>query len=200
MWTPALIIAACIVTAVVAGRERSCHYRGAKCEWVRQDKTGRCVDNDMKPDGFNQRLSSTRFNTIRELCSDVTDGVNPGADCCDAYGTRCALGYEELWCQDFPLPPQRQVFVEEEPRMCWFRGKKCRWFGTAPTCGGTEFAVGEWNLYDSLQPQLVMTTQDTTWTKLCSEANSEGPGEDCCTMEKYGKECISGYKRLWCYE
>jgi len=48
--------------------------------------------------GLYRLVTWTRDATIDELCANQGSSLNPGPNCCDAYGHGCWSGYKRLWC------------------------------------------------------------------------------------------------------
>ncbi|KAI9155700.1 hypothetical protein HJFPF1_08289 [Paramyrothecium foliicola] len=85
--------------------------------------------------------------------------------------------------------------VPEAIAYCVRDGRNCEWFGSSPFCGSTSSPIGG---TDSDGRTLVTWTKEKDIGSLCGSGPSENPGPDCCG--DYGKGCLSGYKRLWCYQ
>ncbi|PVH82324.1 hypothetical protein DL98DRAFT_530418 [Cadophora sp. DSE1049] len=66
----------------------------------------------------------------------------------------------------------------------------CKWYGTAPACGDSNFSVGDWDGNE----QLKATTQRYSPRELLYYGDIN---QDC--YDDYGNTCFgSSYKRLWC--
>ncbi|KAL2069183.1 hypothetical protein VTL71DRAFT_15521 [Oculimacula yallundae] len=68
--------------------------------------------------------------------------------------------------------------------------KFCRWEGTAPSCGGSGWNVGQ---SDDGVRYLDVSTKDSSINDLYRQSKVTS---DC--YNDYGSSCYSGYKRLWC--
>ncbi|RDA88976.1 hypothetical protein CP532_0616 [Ophiocordyceps camponoti-leonardi (nom. inval.)] len=190
------------LTATCHEYDGSCIFKGHKCKWRGRLYRGFCtrslairVDRDPYP----QRVATTRYLKKSDICKERSDGVNPGNDCCRAYGKPCVMGYQELWCERFPLQERRIYGVPHNSETCSYQDRVCQWYGNALSCGGSEFSGMEWNRYNDYQRQLVLSTEEASLSVICSRRGMANPGEECCRREKYGGGCLFGYKRLWCY-
>ncbi|RCI09663.1 hypothetical protein L249_3829 [Ophiocordyceps polyrhachis-furcata BCC 54312] len=208
---------------------KACVLENQTCVWRSRISDGECQPWHpirIASNPYTQRVATTEFFSLETLCSQDTDGVNPGQDCCRAYGIPCGLRrYQELWCQ--PSDPVEEEEEEEEEekkkeeeekekrkkekkkkldertvtaQTCTNKGRTCQWYGSAPSCGGNEKEVGLWNTYNGRSRQLVVSTELGSKQHVCGSNSSwfDPKSGDCC--DKYGWSCLSGYKRLWCYE
>ncbi|RDA87010.1 hypothetical protein CP532_6713 [Ophiocordyceps camponoti-leonardi (nom. inval.)] len=197
------------------------------CVWRTRVSNGECHPRypiEIASNPFTQRVATTEFFSLNALCSQDTDGVNPGQDCCAAYGLPCGLRhFQELWCQPSKAvekeKKEKKKKEEEKEQVikkqlkkkinpshhqssetCTNKGKTCRWYGSSPSCGGNEKAVGAWINFNDRKRQLVITTELGSRKHVCAFNSSwfDPKSGDCC--DKYGWGCVTGYKRLWCYE
>ncbi|RDA96161.1 hypothetical protein CP533_1671 [Ophiocordyceps camponoti-saundersi (nom. inval.)] len=192
-------------------RPRICTLEDQHCIWQSRFSDGECrplVPIAIESNPFTQRVATTKFLSLHTLCNEDSDGVNPGQDCCKVYGQSCGLTrYQELWCiPKDPVQKKRQELkkVLDKPEQtsdtCTHGGRTCQWYGSWPSCGGNEYQEGMWNTYNDKRRQLVITTELATKEEVCSYNSSwfDPNSGDCC--DRYGWGCLSGYKRLWCYE
>lgn len=87
---------------------------------------------------------------------------------------------------------------------CRRNGKHCQWFGSSPACGSSSSKFGD---IDREGRKYIASTKEFNYGQICNESpdqrpdgefDGEYPGQACC--DDYGAGCVSGYKRLWCYE
>ncbi|PFH63159.1 hypothetical protein XA68_17268 [Ophiocordyceps unilateralis] len=193
--------------AIVPVVPQVCHFESQPCLWRNKNSHGDCRPYkpiEIEGNPYTQRVATTKFLTREELCNKDTDGVNPGKECCKAYGGSCGPNHLDLWCQ--PSVPTNQTQEKTVKKMqktaetCTYKGRTCQWYGTSPSCGGNEFYEGMWNSYNGRRRQLIVTTREDSKWQICNRRDTwltPNPGE-CC--QKYGYGCLSGYKRLWCDE
>jgi len=68
---------------------------------------------------------------------------------------------------------------------------KCNWYGTSPTCGSwPDDKIGNWQGKEQLTQWTRYDSIDTLW--------KYNKVTDSCYND-YGKACVTGWKRLWCY-
>ncbi|KAJ5687077.1 hypothetical protein N7536_009696 [Penicillium majusculum] len=65
----------------------------------------------------------------------------------------------------------------------------CEWNGASPFCGTSDHQIG-----DEADGKTLRFTSDYSSPDLCD--NVPKLGEECCI--DFGKDCRTGYKRLWC--
>ena len=93
------LVAASALPLMAAG-ETGCWRNGRECYWW--GAATECGDTafflgDLDK-GLYRLVTWTRDATIDELCANQGSSLNPGPNCCDAYGHGCWSGYKRLWC------------------------------------------------------------------------------------------------------
>ncbi|RDA91424.1 hypothetical protein CP533_6265 [Ophiocordyceps camponoti-saundersi (nom. inval.)] len=178
----------------------ACIFRNHRCKWRGRLLGSFCTRSlaiRIDRDPYPQRVATTQYLKKSDICREKSDGVNPGPDCCRAYGKNCMVGYQELWCEKFPVRARTVWGVPHNRDTCAYQDRVCQWYGSSLSCGGSEFSQMEWNRYHDYQRQLVLSTEYASISTICKRKGLANPGKECCKM--YGTGCLLGYKRLWCY-
>ncbi|PHH82666.1 hypothetical protein CDD82_5206 [Ophiocordyceps australis] len=193
-----VLLVARLASALLVPKSAPCLYHGRICRWHGESPI---CGRDSHRLGFStsqqELMASTRYASISALCSDDADGLNPGPDCCAQYGKGCVAGYKRLWCHVEPVVKTQSQTVRHTARgsgqLCEWEGRKCQWYGAAPFCMATEHEIGS---VDDKGREFLVSTRYMSVATLCSDATRPTDGH-CCS--RYGKGCLGGYKRLWCF-